>query len=480
MRACGGLGLPGNVFLSMQRPRISPIPYSIDTSYRFAALARTPWSIFLDSGRPHSDQGRYDIFAAEPYLTMRTRGPYTEIRGRDSLEEVSEENPFQLVKRYLGAPVPSNTDLPFSSGAMGYFAYDLGRSLEQLPVVAENDIGLPEMAVGLYDWVVVVDHSERCAWLVGRGRDEQSFDEWDRILEMVQKPSGLSPYLPFRVLTPVISNLDRSSYAQAFRRIKHYIREGDCYQVNLAQRFSARVSGDPWEAYQHLRRLNPAPYSAYFNIPEGVVLSSSPERFLKVQAGQVETKPIKGTRPRSPYKARDHALADELRKSPKDRAENLMIVDLLRNDLGKTCAIGSIRVPKLFEIESFATVHHLVSTVTGRLAPGKHALDLLAGCFPGGSITGAPKLRAMEIIEELEPHRRSVYCGAIGYIGYDGSMDTNIAIRTLVLDKWRMHGWAGGGIVMDSVLEEEYQETLDKAAAMLRLLAGAEASHVGA
>ena len=194
----------------------------------------------------------------------------------------------------------------------------------------------------------------------------------------------------------------------------------------------------------------------------------------------METKPIKGTRPRSPFKARDQALAEALRRSPKDRAENLMIVDLLRNDLGKTCAIGSVRVPKLFEVESFATVHHLVSTVTGRLAPGKHAVDLLAGCFPGGSITGAPKLRAMEIIEELEPHRRSVYCGAIGYIGYNGSMDTNIAIRTMVLNRGRMHCWAGGGIVVDSVLEEEYQETLDKAAAMLKLLAGTEVSHVGA
>lgn len=463
----------------MQPPRIDELPYSPNTVPRFAPLAGTLWSIFLDSGWPLSSQGRYDILAIDPYLTLCTRGQTTEICTR-STTEVSEENPFCLVKRCLGAPEQGDPGLPFSGGAMGYFAYDLGRRLERLPVMAANDITLPDMAIGFYDWAVIVDHSERRAFVVSHGRDERTFDEWDSILELVQPPSSAPPPLPFRVLSPVVSNLDRASYAQAFLRIKHYIREGDCYQVNLAQRFSARVTGDPWQAYERLRTLNPAPYSAYFTIPEGVVLSSSPERFLKVHKGSVETKPIKGTRPRSPSKARDQALAEELRQSPKDRAENLMIVDLLRNDLGKTCAIGSVRVPRLFEVESFATVHHLVSTITGQLAPGKHALDLLAGCFPGGSITGAPKLRAMEIIEELEPHRRSVYCGAIGYIGNDGSMDMNIAIRTLVLNSGRIHCWAGGGIVVDSVLDEEYQETLDKAAAMLKLLAGAGVSHVGA
>ncbi|MGH6635613.1 MAG: aminodeoxychorismate synthase component I, partial [Gammaproteobacteria bacterium] len=258
-----------------------------------------------------------------------------------------------------------------------------------------------------------------------------------------------------------------------------YIREGDCYQVNLAQRFSARARGDAWLAYRQLRSLNPAPFSAFLSTPSGAVLSSSPERFLHVNKGLVETKPIKGTRPRAVDQGRDRALMEELRHSPKDRAENLMIVDLLRNDLGKTCAIGSIKVPKLFAVESYATVHHLVSTITGRLGLGKHALDLVAGCFPGGSITGAPKLRAMEIIEELEPHRRSAYCGSIGYIGFDGRMDTNIAIRTLVYCEGLIHAWAGGGIVADSDEEAEYQETLDKAAALLKLMQSQNLSHVG-
>jgi para-aminobenzoate synthetase component 1 len=216
--------------------------------------------------------------------------------------------------------------------------------------------------------------------------------------------------------------------------------------------------------------MNAAPFSAYLNLPQAQILSSSPERFLKLQNGKVETKPIKGTRPKKAYPASDWHQIDELRNSRKDRAENLMIVDLLRNDLGKTCQLGSVKVPNLFSIESYATVHHLVSTITGLLSPGCHALDLLKSCFPGGSITGAPKIRAMEIIEELEPNRRGVYCGSIGYIGFDGNMDTNIAIRTLVHSGGSIRFWAGGGIVNDSVLEEEYQECFDKAHALLKLL----------
>jgi para-aminobenzoate synthetase component 1 len=231
-----------------------------------------------------------------------------------------------------------------------------------------------------------------------------------------------------------------------------------------------RARGEPWLAYRTLRRINAAPFSAYLSTPYGQILSASPEQFLKLSAGSVETRPIKGTRPRSSDPAQDRAAAAALQMSVKDRAENLMIVDLLRNDLGKTCAPGSVKVPKLFALESFATVHHLVSTVTGRLAAGYDALDLLRGCFPGGSITGAPKLRAMEIIEELEPHRRGVYCGAIGYLGFDGGMNTNIAIRTAVHSEGTMRFWAGGGIVADSVMEAEYQESFDKAAAMLKLV----------
>jgi para-aminobenzoate synthetase component I len=268
----------------------------------------------------------------------------------------------------------------------------------------------------------------------------------------------------------VIANFDRDGYTTAFRRVQEHIRRGDCYQINLTQRFRARAEGDGWQAYLRLREINPAPFSAFLDFPGGRVLCSSPERFLRVRGDHVETKPIKGTRARAVDRTRDRALAEALRTSAKDRAENVMIVDLLRNDLGKSCVPGSISVSKLFEVESFASVHHLVSTVQGRLAPGKHALDLLAGCFPGGSITGAPKVRAMQIIEQLEPHRRSVYCGAIGYVGFDGDMDLNIAIRTLVQHGEYIYTWAGGGVVADSEVDAEYQESLDKAAAMLEVL----------
>lgn len=462
----------------MRRPRIHDLAYRADSGARFAALAGSPWSVFLDSGGQHGERGRYDIFSAHPYATFTTRGQWTEIQTAQTIERTPDD-PFQIIKKYLGRLETTPSGLPFAGGAMGYFGYDLGRRIERLPAIAASDIDMPDMAVGLYDWAVVVDHLERRACLVSSGRDEKSVGEWDRIIERVEGKTPAASRYPFRVLSPISSNVDRRSYAETFQRIRRYIRDGDCYQVNLSQRFSARVEGDAWDAYRLLQEFNPAPFSAYLNLPDGAVLSSSPERFLRVRDGWVETRPVKGTRPRSPYKTRDQGLADELYNSAKDRAENLMIVDLLRNDLGKNCVIGSVQVPELFAVESFATVHHLVSTVTGRLGHGRHALDLLAGCFPGGSITGAPKLRAMEIIEELEPHRRGVYCGAIGYLGYDGAMDTNIAIRTLVLNRGWMHCWAGGGIVIDSSMEAEYQECLDKASAMLRLLAARELTHVG-
>jgi para-aminobenzoate synthetase component 1 len=322
------------------------------------------------------------------------------------------------------------------------------------------------MAVGIYPWAVIVDHQRQRSYLVGQC-DEQK--RQDLIKQFSQLPERQDHHA-FKVVSEIKSNMDKDFYVHAFNRIKHYLKEGDCYQVNLTQRFVADCEGDPWTAYKTLRQLNAAPFSGYLNLPELQILSSSPERFLKLTDGVVETKPIKGTRPRKPDYAEDQQQIKNLQASNKDRAENLMIVDLLRNDISKTCKSGSVKVPLLFDVESYATVHHLVSTVTGILADNQHALDLLKSCFPGGSITGAPKIRSMEIIEELEPNRRGVYCGAIGYIGFNGNMDTNIAIRTLVHSEHTIRFWAGGGIVNDSVAEEEYQESFDKAAAMLDLL----------
>jgi para-aminobenzoate synthetase component 1 len=443
------------------------LAYLEDSTGLFARIAHRPWAMWLDSGYPGSSSGRFDIMVADPVVTLTTRGELTEVIGPTS--EISRADPFSLVRDYLGRHQPCVPGVPFMGGAVGYFSYDLARRLERLPATAQDAENLPEMRVGIYDWALVVDHVEKKCWLASHGRAPQTRENWDALVALFTgqftEKSG-----EFHVRGQVASNMTKADYGQAFDRILNYIHEGDCYQVNLAQRFSAQASGDAWTAYKHLRSISPAPFAAYLNLPDAQVLSASPERFLEVRDRRVETKPIKGTRPRDADPMQDKANADELQASLKDRAENLMIVDLLRNDIGKNCVPGSVRAEKMFALESFTNVHHLVSTVTGKLAQGHDALHLLRGCFPGGSITGAPKLRSMEIIEELEPNRRGVYCGAIGYIGFDGNMDTNIAIRTAVFSNETIRFWAGGGIVADSEADKEYRETLDKAANMMALV----------
>lgn len=444
------------------------IPYRPDSAELFEAIADQPWAVFLDSGRPRSTAGGLDILAAYPSATLVTRGGMSEIR-RGARVWLSPADPFALLRELLDADGAASA-LPFTGGAIGYFGYDLARRLERLSPHGGDAANLPELAVGIYDWAVLVDHARRQSWLVSAGRDAASARRWDRLHALFSNPPPPRARPPFRVHGRIVASFSAADYGRAFQRIQRYIRAGDCYQVNLAQRFDAVASGDAWLAYQALRQLNPAPFSAYLHHPAVRVLSSSPERFLAVRQGRVESKPIKGTRPRAADPRADAELARALRASDKDRAENLMIVDLLRNDLGKVCRPGTVAVPCLFEVESYTNVHHLVSTVRGELAAGGDAIGLLRAAFPGGSITGAPKLRAMQIIDELEPHRRGVYCGAIGWLGFNGDMDTNIAIRTLVRDDTRIRCWAGGGIVADSDVEEEYRECFDKAKPMLRLL----------
>ena len=456
--------------LYLPAPRIAELDYSVAVAARFRTLADLPWPVWLDSAaRGVDSSGRFDILVADPYVTLRTRGAVTEIRMRDGAASTSTRQPLELLREQLGERALGAPGLPFSGGAVGYLGYDLGRRFERIPAIAAADIDMADLALGLYDWAVVVDHEERRSWLVGAGRAARTFAEWPQLLARVEG-EPVPPPPAFRVLTRPVANYSRATYNGAFHRVQEHIRLGDCYQVNLTQRFGARAEGDAWHAYLRLRDINPAPFAAYLDLPDGRIACSSPERFLRLHGDRVETKPIKGTRPRSADPARDRALAEELRTSAKDRAENVMIVDLLRNDLGKCCVPGSIEATKLFAIESFASVHQLVSTVEGRLAPGRDALDLVAACFPGGSITGAPKVAAMQIIEELEPQRRSIYCGCIGYIGFDGDMDLNIAIRTLVQRGDYVYTWAGGGVVADSNVDAEYQESFDKAAAMLAVL----------
>jgi len=404
------------------------------------------------------------LMAAAPRLRILSRdGCNWSLDRRGNV--VQEGRPvLELIREALAQGAAPPQELPFAGGALGYFGYDFGRRLERLPSAASS---LPEAAVGIYDWAILLDRRERRCWLAGRSIPSGLA----RRLASAARRREPPPAGPWRT-TPFRRRVTPGEYARAFQRIGRYLREGDCYQVNYAQPFDAACQGDPFGLYLRLRALNPAPYGAFLELPFVTLLSASPEQFLSVRGDRVTTRPIKGTRPRDPSPPRDRQLAKELSASAKDRAENLMIVDLLRNDLGKVCSPGTVETTELFGLRSFTEVHHLVSTVRGRLAPGRDALDLLAACFPGGSITGAPKRRAMEIIQELEGRPREVYCGSIGWIGYDGAMETNIAIRTLRIRQGRARYWAGGGIVVDSVLEEEYRESLDKAAAFLRLFGG--------
>lgn len=453
--------------------RIS-LPYSNDSSALFQHLLELPFPAFLDSGLQSQHRGRYDILTAQP--DFRIEADKNGARVFDQQAAIIDQSPdaFTLLKRWLeqtGFDQQQDTDLPFNGGALGYFSYDLGRSLEAIPTQAKDDIDLPWLRMGIYRWAIIVDHQQASTALYYPPEDPPWF--YQQLAKTIQTATAKTDNR-FCLSSSFVANLDLEGYLNKFRQVIEYIHSGDCYQVNLAQRFSADYSGHPWQAYQALKAVAPTPFSAYLGSDlgsnQGTVLSFSPERFIQVKQCQVETRPIKGTRPRGKTQAEDQHFRDALLHSEKDRAENLMIVDLLRNDMSKTCVTGSVKTEQLFALESYPNVHHLVSVIKGQLAHPLDAIELLKGCFPGGSITGAPKIRAMEVIEELEPHRRSVYCGAIGYIAFNGNVDTNISIRTLVAHQGKLHCWAGGGVVADSEGEAEYQETLDKVSNLLNCL----------
>jgi para-aminobenzoate synthetase component 1 len=452
-------------------PLYIELPYQSDSTYYFEAIRHFSWPVFLDSANTQLETGRYDIVAADPFIKLETQGNETQIHYRNKQTQHLNDDPFKLLQKILKPLNQKACDLPFTGGAIGYFSYDLGRRIEDISAQTIDAENMPEMAVGIYDWVIVADHKQKQCYLASFGLDPLTEKNWATLIKQIrQTPASIKP-TSFKVTGELTSNFDKQNYQHAFNTIQSYIVEGDCYQVNLAKRFEIQAEGEAWHAYKLLRKVNSAPFCAYFSTDTATILSSSPERLLHVDGKHVETKPIKGTRPRDLNDSNhDHQLATELKSSIKDRAENLMIVDLLRNDLGKVCVPGSISVPKPFELESFATVHHLVSTITGTLKEEEDPVSLLRACFPGGSITGAPKLRAMEIIEELEPHRRGAYCGSMAYIGFDGNMDSNITIRTMVYSDNHLRFWAGGGIVADSNVDAEHQEIADKASAMFKLV----------
>jgi para-aminobenzoate synthetase component 1 len=442
----------------------------------FRRFAHLPGAVFLDSARPGAPFGRYSFIAADPFLTLESRDGRIvcgDRRWRGDPFAALEE----LLARYRIESQPSLP--PFQGGVAGWFAYDLGRHLERLPAHRLDDQPVADLMLGCYDLVLAFDHEAGRAWAISSGLPETGAARATRAqmrlawaIDLLGGPEP--PLAPLPALPPPVPDIDRPTFEKMVARTVDYIYAGDIYQANISQRFRAGLPDgyDCLALYARLRRDNPAPFAAYLRFGETAIVSASPERFLRLQDGKVETRPIKGTRPRGRSAVEDRILAEALAASPKDRAENLMIVDLLRNDLSRVCRPHSVQVPSLFAVESFATVHHLVSTVTGTLSPGKGAVDLLRATFPGGSITGAPKIRAMEIIAELEKNRRGPYCGSIGYIGFDGAMDTSIVIRTIVCAGGIASFQAGGGIVADSEPAAEYQETLDKARALIAALSG--------
>ena len=437
---------------------VHPLPYRANPADYFARIHHAPGAVLLDSGRPTADRGRYDLLSAWPLEQLAVlpdeSGSHFLQRLRANLASLGE------------ASVP--LDLPFAGGLIGYLSYDFGRHLEHLPSLAKDDLQLPDARFGLYAWALISDHQLATSQLIFHPKMADS--ERQRLIELFGQSVG-EEVEPFKLTAPMHADLSADEYRQALERIQQYIQAGDCYQVNFAQRFRAECQGDPWAAYCALRAACPTPFAGFQALPDGgAVRSLSPERFVKVSQGQVETRPIKGTRPRGLTEAEDLANAAELLASPKDRAENLMIVDLLRNDLGRTCRIGSVRVPELFSLESYPNVHHLVSSVTGELAADHDALDLIAGSFPGGSITGAPKIRAMQIIDELEPTRRGLYCGSLLYLDVRGEMDSSIAIRSLLVKDGQVCCWGGGGIVADSQWQAEYAESITKVKVLLDTL----------
>jgi para-aminobenzoate synthetase component I len=456
-------------------PHIEELPNNLDPIEVLKQFSHFPHPILFHSADQSSSRGHYSFFAADPVIWKSGR-----------FDDGSPFNPFDDLKpliasgRKLVAGLP-----PFQGGIAGLFGYELNHLLERLPTPQIDEFGMPSFAIGLYPWVISWDHEQKRTWLISQCLDQDSASTWEartrRVLNQLQQHVSLpQPIISAQVdlqqqfATPygihVTSNLGQEGYREIVRRGVEYIHAGDCFQINLAHRLTTPARCHPIELYAKLSKCNPAPFSAYLDLGSFQIISASPERFLEVRDGIVETRPIKGTRKRSRDPVEDQQLIEDLINNPKDRAENVMIVDLLRNDLGKACQYRSITVPEVCKLETYETVHHLVSAVRGKLRPDQTALDLLRHTFPGGSITGAPKVRAMEIIAELEPTVRGPYCGCLAYFGFDGGMDSSILIRTFTQGKGWLQFPVGCGIVADSNPDSEYEETLHKAAGLIRAL----------
>lgn len=455
----------------------------------FERLRTLPGSWWLDSALPGGRLGRFSFAGADPWALLRARGARVELDVRRAAQprwpvgrHALGTDPFEALRRVLPVLRPNAADssIPFVGGAVGYFGYELAGRLEAVPFPAADPTGFPDLAFLLVDAVFALDHDTGELWCCGLGFGDEAKVQAEgrvRVLrEWLARPAPARPARGHRA-GPLAAGHDAASYAARVRRVKQAIARGDLYQACLTHRLSLAFEGEPSDLYRRLREHNPAPFGAWLDLPEGSVLSSSPERFLRVDAlGDVEARPIKGTHAFDPAAGDPDAVAASARRlagSGKDRAENVMIVDLYRNDLGRVCETGSVRVPELFAIERYATLHQMVSTVTGRLAPGRDRIDLVRAAFPPGSMTGAPKIAAMRLLSALEADRRGVYAGALGHLDVRGGMDLSVVIRTILVSRGRAHVQVGGGIVADSQPHAEYEESMDKAKALLEVLAPA-------
>jgi para-aminobenzoate synthetase component 1 len=465
------------------------LDFNGDILSAFQKIMDLPGFLMLESSKIMEGFSRYSFVAADPFMTIVSWDNRVEISRTENKgpAEIINGNPLKIIKENIAKYKISGSEsrIPFIGGAAGYFSYDLGKKLAEIEVLSENDLSLPECWLGFYDTVLAFDHIENRLTIFSTGFPKEIPEDRlvrakDRMAFFIEKLSGnkinskikdkenmsSGDWKPINL----ISHFDRKSYCQMVDKVKEYIAAGDIYQVNISQRFQTSSCADPWAVYKKLKEINPAPMAAYINCGDFQVVSSSPERFIKKTGNIIETRPIKGTRPRSKDPSEDLKQKESLWNSEKDKAELVMIVDLERNDFGKICIPGSIKVSELYRLEEYATVFHLVSTVSGEVESRYDVFDLIRAAFPGGSITGAPKKRAMEIIEELEPVSRGIYCGAIGYISFEGNADFNIVIRTLLFKDNNIYFQVGGGITIDSDPQAEYQETLDKARALISSL----------
>ncbi len=430
----------------------------------FSLIENREWSVLLDSNHKKFSCQRFDIMTSDPVIKIHGRGKNSIVEDHQSQNVVSSD-PISLLHDYMKGSFEHEDSLPFSGGAIGFLSYDQGNLYESINQKTD-DFDIPYVAFGIYDWALIINHDKKETILIFQNNTELI----QKIREKLESFKEDMKKYPYKINSDYKSNLSYEEYAKKFKRIKSYITEGDCYQINFSQRFSLDYEGSSWGIYKKLSQCYGAPYSAYLNYPFAKIMCFSPERFISQDGKVVETKPIKGTRPVLSDKKDNLKMIDELKHSDKEKAENLMIVDLLRNDFGKNCDFGSVEVSDLFKIETFANVHHLVSTVKGKLSKENDIFKLLRDCFPGGSITGAPKIRAMQIINELEMNNRSIYCGAIGYISRNYKCDFNIAIRTVLSVDSNLYFWGGGGITFDSEVKSEYSETLDKIKPLLNSL----------